>query len=220
MLGFLIDSDEFEVKPAISRAFIVNESLGGATFKRTYISKTIDVVISTIVAGENQTTFSVGESINVLFNVAINGLVQEKDIHYRHLGGTSNIIFDLAGTPSIGDVVTVSYYKGKGDVMYDQFGNILQVGRERFIFNGNDLTFTLSQKVNSIINITFGYYFNQPIDNLPNQLVHLTLGACFNQNIAESFFSSHNKLERIIVYNVSQKKIFPLKYKKIILARI
>ena len=154
MLGFLIDSDEFEVKPAISRAFIVNESLGGATFKRSYISKTIDVVISTIVAGENQTTFTVGESINVLFNVAVNGIVQEKDVHYRHLGGTSNIIFDLVGTPLLGDVVTVSYYKGKGDIIYDQFGKELQVGRESFIFNGNDLFFTLSQKINSVISIT------------------------------------------------------------------
>jgi hypothetical protein len=154
MLGFLIDSDEFEVKPAISRAFIVNESLGGATFKRSYISKTIDVVISTIVAGENQTTFTVGESINVLFNVAVNGIVQEKDVHYRHLGGTSNIIFDLVGTPLLGDVVTVSYYKGKGDIIYDQFGKELQVGRESFIFNGNDLFFTLNQKINSVISIT------------------------------------------------------------------
>jgi hypothetical protein len=154
MLGFLIDSDEFEVKPAISRAFIVNESLGGATFKRSYISKTIDVVISTIVAGENQTTFTVGESINVLFNVAVNGIVQEKDVHYRHLGGTSNIIFDLVGTPLLGDVVTVSYYKGKGDIIYDQFGKELQVGRETFIFNGNDLFFTLNQKINSVISIT------------------------------------------------------------------
>jgi hypothetical protein len=154
MLGFLIDSDEFEVKPAISRAFLVNESLGGATFKKRYMAKTIDVVISTIVAGENQTMFTVGESINVLFNVAINGIVQEKDVHYRHLGGTSNIIFDLAGTPSMGDVVTVNYYKGKNDKMYDQFGNELQVGRETFTYNGNDLSFTLSQKINTVISIT------------------------------------------------------------------
>ena len=153
MLGFLIDSDEFEVKPAISRSFLVNESLGGATFKKRYIAKTIDVVISTIVAGENQTIFTVGESINVLFNVAINGIVQEKNVHYRHLGGTSNIIFDLAGTPSIGDVVTVNYYKGKNDKMYDQFGNELQVGRETFTYDGSDLSFTLSQKINTVISI-------------------------------------------------------------------
>jgi hypothetical protein len=154
MLGFLIDSDEFEVKPAISRAFIVNESLGGATFKKKYLSKSVDIVISTIIAGENQTIFTVGESITVLFNVAINGIVQEKDIHYRHIGGTSNIIFDLVGTPSLGDVITISYYKGKNNKMYDQFGNELTVGRESYTFNGTDLSFTLLHKISSFISIT------------------------------------------------------------------
>jgi hypothetical protein len=154
MLGFLIDSDEFEVKPAISRAFIVNESLGGATFKKKYLSKSVDIVISTIIAGENQTIFTVGESITVLFNVAINGIVQEKDIHYRHIGGTSNIIFDLVGTPSLGDVITISYYKGKNNKMYDQFGNELTVGRESYFFNGTDLSFTLLHKISSFISIT------------------------------------------------------------------
>jgi hypothetical protein len=154
MLGFLIDSDEFEVKPAISRSFIVNESLGGATFKKIYMNNTVDIVISTIIAGENQTTFTVGESINVLFSVAINGIVQEKDVHFRHLGGTSNIIFDLVGTPSVGDVITVNYYKGKNDRIYDQFGRELQVGRQRFTYNGGDLSFTLNQKINSIISIS------------------------------------------------------------------
>jgi len=154
MLGFLIDSDEFEVKPAISRAFIVNESLGGATFKKKYLSKSVDIVISTIIAGENQTIFTVGESITVLFNVAINGIVQEKDIHYRHIGGTSNIIFDLVGTPSLGDVITISYYKGKNNKMYDQFGNELTFGRESYFFNGTDLSFTLLHKISSFISIT------------------------------------------------------------------
>jgi hypothetical protein len=154
MLGFLIDSDEFEVKPAISRSFIVNESLGGATFKKKYISKSIDIVISTIIAGDNQTTFTVGESITVLFNVAINGIVQEKNVHYRHLGGTSNIIFDLAGTPEQGDIITVSYYKGKNNKMYDQFGHELTVGRESFTFNGVSLSFDLDEKISSIISIT------------------------------------------------------------------
>jgi hypothetical protein len=154
MLGFLIDSDEFEVKPAISRAFIVNESLGGATFKKSYISKSIDIVISTIIAGDNQSTFTVGESITVLFNVAINGIVQEKDVHYRHLGGTSNIIFDLVGTPEQGDVITVSYYKGKNNKMYDQFGRELTLGRESFTFNGVNIVFDLNENISSIISVT------------------------------------------------------------------
>jgi hypothetical protein len=155
MLGFLIDSDEFEVKPAISRAFVVNESMkGGGSLTKRYINKSIDIVISTIVADGTQTIFSLGETVTVLFNVAINGIVQEKDVHYRHLGGTSNIIFDLAGTPLEGDVVTVSYYKGKNNKMYDQNGNELQVGRESFSFNGVDLVFELEEKINMIVSVT------------------------------------------------------------------
>jgi hypothetical protein len=155
MLGILIDSDEFEIKPAISRAFLVNESMaGGTSLNKRYISKSIDIVISTIIADRNQSVFTVGENITVLFNVAINGIVQEKNVHYRHLGGTSNIIFDLAGQPSYKDVITISYYKGKNNKMYDQFGNELQVGRESFTYNTQNLTFTLSQNANTIISVT------------------------------------------------------------------
>ena len=155
MLGFLIDSDEFEVKPAISRAFIVNESLGGTTFKKKYISRTIDVTLSTIIANGYSTSYSVGENITVLFNVSINGIVQKKDLHYTFspiLGGGTNINFN--GTPLQGDVIVVSYYKGKNNKMYDQFGHELTVGRESYTFNGTDLSFTLLNKISSIISIT------------------------------------------------------------------
>ena len=155
MLGFLIDSDEFEVKPAISRAFIVNESLGGTTFKKKYISRTIDVTLSTIIANGSSTSYSVGENITVLFNVSINGIVQKKDLHYTFspiLGGGTNINFN--GTPLQGDVIVVSYYKGKNNKMYDQFGHELTVGRESYTFNGTDLSFTLLNKISSIISIT------------------------------------------------------------------
>ena len=155
MLGFLIDSDEFEVKPAISRAFIVNESLGGTTFKKKYISRTIDVTLSTIIANGSSTSYSVGENITVLFNVSINGIVQKKDLHYTFspiLGGGTSINFN--GTPLQGDVIVVSYYKGKNNKMYDQFGHELTVGRESYTFNGTDLSFTLLNKISSIISIT------------------------------------------------------------------
>ena len=155
MLGFLIDSDEFEVKPAINRAFIVNESLGGATFKRSYIGKSIDITLSTIISNGTTTTYSVGESITVLFNVSINGILQQKDLHYTYepiFGGGSSINFN--GTPLQGDVIVVSYYKGKNNKMYDQFGNELTVARETFTYNGTNLVFNVSQKINSIISIT------------------------------------------------------------------
>jgi hypothetical protein len=153
MLGFLIDSDEFEVKPAISRAFIVNESMkDGGSFTKKFINKSIDITISTAIADGIMSMFTVGETITVLFNVAINGIVQQKDVHYSHLGGTSNIIF--SGTPLQGDVITVSYYKGKNNKMYDQHGNELQLARESFTFNGVDLSFNLNEKIDSIISIT------------------------------------------------------------------
>jgi hypothetical protein len=154
MLGFLIDSDEFEVKPAISRAFLVNESLGGNSFTKKYMGKTVDVKLSTIIANGTSTTYSVGENITVLFNVSINGIVQEKDVHYSHshLGGLSNINF--SGTPLQGDVIVVSYYKGKNNKMYDQYGNELQVGRETYIYDGVFLTFELLNNISSIISVT------------------------------------------------------------------
>ena len=154
MLGFLIDSDEFEVKPAISRAFLVNESLGGNSFTKKYIGRSVDVTLSTLIADGTNTTYSVGENITVLFNVSINGIIQEKDVHYTFspVGGRSNINFN--GTPLQGDVIVVSYYKGKNNIMYDQFGNELTVGRETFTYNGSSLTFELLNNIKSVISVT------------------------------------------------------------------
>jgi hypothetical protein len=154
MLGFLIDSDEFEVKPAISRAFLVNESLGGNSLTKKYIGRSVDVTLSTLIADGTSTTYSVGENISVLFNVSINEIVQEKDVHYSFspVGGRSNIYF--SGTPLQGDVIVVSYYKGKNNIMYDQFGNELTVGRETFTYNGASLTFELLNNIKSVISVT------------------------------------------------------------------
>jgi len=154
MLGFLIDSDEFEVKPAISRAFLVNESLGGNSFTKKYIGRSVDVTLSTLIADGTSTTYSVGENITVLFNVSINGIIQEKDVHYTFspVGGRSNINFN--GTPLQGDVIVVSYYKGKNNIMYDQFGNELTVGRETFTYNGSSITFELLNNIKSVISVT------------------------------------------------------------------
>jgi hypothetical protein len=60
----------------------------------------------------------------------------------------------LVGTPEQGDVITVSYYKGKNNIMYDQFGHELTVGRESFTFNGVDIVFDLNENISSIISIT------------------------------------------------------------------
>ena len=47
MLGFLIDQEEFEVKPAVSRFFLLNEFAKGTNYQKKYINKTIDITVAT-----------------------------------------------------------------------------------------------------------------------------------------------------------------------------
>ena len=82
LLGFLIDEEEFEVKPAISRFFLLNEFIKEPAVKKTTINKLIEMTVASFVADGMQTQFSVGESIGILFSVSINGLNQERDVDY------------------------------------------------------------------------------------------------------------------------------------------
>jgi len=151
MLGILIDSEEFEVKPAISRFFLMNEFIKEKPLSKKYINKLIDITIATFPADGIQTSFSVGESIGTLFNVSINGLVQERDVDYFHVSFTSKITF--AEPPLEGSVVTITYYKGRNSVIIDTYGSILQVSTEYFPYDGSTLSFTLLNSINSIVSI-------------------------------------------------------------------
>jgi hypothetical protein len=151
MLGILIDSEEFEVKPAISRFFLMNEFIKEKPVTKKYINKLIDITIVNLPADGIQTQFSVGESIGTLFNVAINGLVQERDVDYFHVAFTSKITF--AEPPLEGSIVTITYYKGRNSVIIDTYGSVLQVATEYFPYNGSTLSFTLLNSINSIVSI-------------------------------------------------------------------
>lgn len=151
MLGFLIDSEEFEVKPAISRFFLLNEFIQSNNYQKKYISKNIDITIVTFTADGMQTSFSVGESIGILFNVGINGLLQIRDVHYYHVAGTSKITFTTP--PLEGSIITITYYRGKNSVFLDTYGKPLQVTTEYFIYDGNNLTFTLLNAINSVVTL-------------------------------------------------------------------
>ncbi len=151
MLGFLIDQDEFEVKPAVSRFFLMNEFAKNTNFQKKYINKSIDITVATFLADGMQTAFSVGESIGMLFNVAINGLLQERDVDYFHIAGTSKITFP---TPPIeGSVITITYYKGRNSVFVDSYGKTLQVSTEYFTYNGTSLIFTLLNALDSVVSL-------------------------------------------------------------------
>lgn len=151
MLGILIDSEEFEVKPAISRFFLLNEFIDQKQGSKKFINKLIDVTVATFPADGIQTQFSVGESIGTLFNVSVNGLVQERDVDYFHVAYTSKITFPEP--PLEGSSVSITYYKGRNSTIIDTYGTILQVTTEYFTYNGSTLELTLNNSINSIITV-------------------------------------------------------------------
>ena len=151
MLGFLIDSDDFEIKPAISRFFLLNEFAREGAPRKKYINNTVDVTVITLPADGMQTSFSVGESIGILFNVSVNGLMQEKNTDYYHITNTSKVTFEEA--PTDGSTVTITYYKGRNNVILDNYGKILQVSTEYFEYDGSTLIFQLNNAINSVVSV-------------------------------------------------------------------
>lgn len=151
MLGFLIDSEEFEVKPAISRMFLVNEFVVPKTFEKKYINESIDITIVTFTADGEQSTFGVGETIGILFNVLVNGLIQEKDVNYFHVVGSSKITFITP--PSQGSKITITYYRGKNNIFINTYGKTLQATTEYFDFMGGTPIFTVTNVIDSIVTL-------------------------------------------------------------------
>ena len=151
MLGFLIDDEEFEVKPAISRLFLLNEFIQSNNYIKKYVTKTIEVTIMSFPADGVQTFFSVGETINILFTVTINGLVQTRDEDYFHVSQTSKITFNEP--PIEGSTITITYFKGKNDTFINTFGKPLNVFYQNFIYDGSSLEFTTSSSIDSVISL-------------------------------------------------------------------
>ena len=151
MLGFLIDDEEFEVKPAISRLFLLNEFIKSNNFAKKYIFKTIEVTIASFSSDGEQTSFSVDESINVLFTVTINGLVQIRDEDYFHIYKTSKITF--SEPPIDGSDIKITYYNGKDENFINTFGKLLNVFYQNFIYDGSSIEFTTTSPIDSVISL-------------------------------------------------------------------
>jgi hypothetical protein len=151
MLGFLIDSEEFEVKPAISRFFLMNEFAKEGAGRKKYVSKAIDITVMSFTGDGLQTAFSVGESIGTLFSVTINGLLQERNVDYYHIAYTSKITF--AEPPQEGSLIIISYYKGRNNVIIDNYGKLIQVTTEYFTYDGSSVVFTTYNNINSIVTL-------------------------------------------------------------------
>ena len=151
MLGFLIDSEEFEVKPAINRFFLMNEFAKEGVGRKKYLSKVIDITVMSFTGDGMQTQFSVGESIGTLFSVTINGLLQEKDVDYFHISYTSKITFVQA--PIEGSNIVISYYKGRNNVIVDNYGKFIYVTTENFLYDGSSLTFNTYNIISDVVSL-------------------------------------------------------------------
>lgn len=151
MLGFLIDSEEFEVKPAISRMFLVNEFVVPKTFEKKYLNESIDITIVTFTADGEQSTFGVGETIGILFNVLVNGLIQEKDVNYFHVVGSSKITFITP--PSQGSKITITYYRGKNNIFINTYGKTLQATTEYFDYMGGEPIFNVTNVIDTVVTL-------------------------------------------------------------------
>lgn len=163
LLGFLIDEGEFEIKPAVSRLFLMNEFIESNNFEKKYFTKNLEISVVTFIADGVQTVFSVGETIGILFNVTINGLIQERDVDYYHVALTSKITFVEA--PQEGSIITITYYKGRSSVFVDTEGNVRQVSTEYFEYDGSSLSFTTVSNIDSVISVDINGLLQEETDD-------------------------------------------------------
>ena len=163
LLGFLIDEQEFEIKPAVSRLFLMNEFIQSNNFEKKYFTKNLEISVATFIADGVQTVFSVGETIGILFNVTINGLIQERDVDFYHVALTSKITFVEA--PREGSIITITYYKGRSSVFTDSEGNVRQVTTEYFEYDGSTLSFTTLNNIDSVISVDINGLLQEETDD-------------------------------------------------------
>lgn len=107
MLGLLIDEEEFEIKPAISKLLLFSELVDTKpTFKRFYNQDTEST--STLFSGNGvQTIYSVGEIIDILEQVLVDGVEQTLGVDFYHVAKTSRISF--VTPPSNGVNILITY---------------------------------------------------------------------------------------------------------------
>jgi hypothetical protein len=174
MLGFLIDSDEFEVLPAISRVFLVDEVISKIPISKKRYIKSAEITVSSLMGNGEQTVFSVGEIIGVLFNVSINGLVQQQNVNFYHVSGTSKIVF-FVPPPDNSNVIVV-YFAGKNSIITDVYGRVIQVSTEYYEYDGSSLLFNTNNPIESVINLTInGLIEEEEIGFVKSGLDEITL---------------------------------------------
>ena len=154
LLGYLVDSDEFEVKPAISRAILTTEFISSDNFTRKAIERTFEIKYATFKGDGQRIYFSVGEKIVVLFYVEINGILQQRNVDYFFIPGTSRIVF--TSPPYSNSTITIVYYKGSNmqDGFVDSNGQPLLLNTEFQPYIDGTLSYQTSLNFKDIIFVT------------------------------------------------------------------
>lgn len=151
MMGFLIDSEEFEVSPAVNKTIILTETVETRRFIKKIITKTIDITIVSFTGDGIQKIYSVGETIGILFYVTINGLKQELGVDFYHIAGTSKITFVEA--PLEGSNIVIAYYKDNRSFFIDVNGRPIQFTTENFVYDGSTLEFQVNNSIDSVVTL-------------------------------------------------------------------
>lgn len=145
MLGLIVDEEEFEVAPGIDRTILLSEIIGEKQTQKTELNKSIDIHKIILTANGDTIKFSTGEKISELLLVTINGLVQEENINFYHIPGTSNISF--IKPPIKGSIINVLYIGSyQNNILIDENLNQCFIGTETFTFK-----LTNDFKLNNII---------------------------------------------------------------------
>lgn len=182
MNGYILDSEKFEVSPAVNRALLFFETPNEGSKKEINQVANLDITTVTFSSDGVDTVYNVNENIGILITVKINGLTQEQNTDYFFIGGSSRITFSDA--PLNGSVVTVTYIKNANTTLMDPFGNVLLVNKEYFTYTGGTPTFEISNPIKAML--SFDVNGLEETENLGYQLLDATHINLFDEPIINS----------------------------------
>jgi hypothetical protein len=152
LLGFILDPEEFEVTPAISRIFVMEEFLGEQFYNKKNLDAFGEITFATF-SGSTSTVVNVEEPIGFLIYVSVNGILQIKDINYYHISQTPKVT--LVNPPLTTDVIELLYYNGQNVIPRDMNGKRIFLSKENFVYDGTSLIFNTNFNIKTIVSVDF-----------------------------------------------------------------
>lgn len=162
MLGYLVDSDEFEVVPAINKVLLVNEFIEEKKIKYNNVNDAYNIE-QIIFNGDNITkNYTVKKKILNLFYITKNNLLLTKDVDYFHIAKTSKISFNEVLTEN--DEIKI-YFNNN---LLDENGEILNFKSEVVNYTNNEIILTNDIKL--LLNLSI----NKNVKTINNDFIITT----------------------------------------------